>query len=322
MSVKDNDTAAAEMEHFQAYTSDEAVAPEEAEQDTGSAGAPEQETTSEQTASARDGENQGQEEGQDDGKETVTADDTGADAKPKKAGRYQKRIDRLTRKATEAGLRAEEAERRLQEQGQADGQPAADSQGEPDPSAFDSYDDYLTAFSEWRAQQKGGKAADTSRKPEKGNQAADDADQKDTNREFTDALEDVQEAFTESRAQYDDFDDVVGAKDLMITQDMVVAMADTDDPGAIAYHLGQDKAETARIAGLSGRAQAKEIGKLEATLAKKPESRQPGKKTTQTPDPIAPVKGSDSAETPPEKMDFAEYEQTMNEREQKGGGFW
>jgi len=228
----------------------------------------------------------------------------------------------LTKRAAEAERRAQEAERKLQEaEGKKGGKAkpeTQDDEGEPDPSDFDSYDEYLDSLADWKADQKIGA------KGKKGDKAADDdssKDKGDQDAEFTEALEDVQDAFSETRKTLKDFDEVIGQEDLQITRDMVVAMADSDDPGAIAYHLGKNKQEAARIAKLSPIAQAKEIGKIEAKLAAKPQ--QPGKKTTSAPDPIDPVKGSDSTSKAPQDMDFAEYERTQNEKEQRGGrGFW
>ncbi len=245
---------------------------------------------------------------------TDTAANTGEEAPPVKAGRFQKRIDRLTKRAAEAERRAEEAERRLNEK--ADAKPADKATtAEPDPSSFDDYDDYLEALSAW--EDKGDKPEPPAQRDEVKDAPKDEA----VSQEFTEALEDVNEAFAETRKQHSDFDEVIAQPDLLITQEMVIAMAEADDPGAIAYHLGKNKAEATRIATLSPIAQAREIGKLEAKLSVTPAA--PSKKTTNAPDPIAPVKGSDSTQKALTDMDFNEYEQAANAREQKGGrGFW
>jgi hypothetical protein len=229
----------------------------------------------------------------------------------------------LTKRAAEAERRAQEAERKLQEaEGKKGGKAkpeAQDDEGEPDPSEFDSYDEYLDALADWKADQKIGAKGKKEDKAAADDDNGSNKDDQDT--EFTEALEDVQDAFSETRKTHKDFDEVIGQQDLQITRDMVIAMADSEDPGAIAYHLGKNKREAARIAKLSPIAQAKEIGKIEAKLAAKPQ--QPGKKTTSAPDPIDPVKGSDSTSKAPQDMDFAEYERTQNEKEQRGGrGFW
>lgn len=285
-----------------------------------------QKTQGEGSAKAQD-DGDGQQDGQDvsaeEGKDEAdkeAADNAGEVQKPKGKARnsYQKRIDRLTKRAKEA----EDELKRIRAQGK---QPEGDnakadtdtSTDEPDPSDFDSYDDYLDSLADWKAGQKKGKVAGDGKDKGTDDNAQDQDQEEDT--EYTEALEDVTEAFDESREKYDDFDEVVTAPDVQITKDMVKALADSDNPGDVAYYLGKHKDEASRIAGLSPLAQAREIGKLEAKVAN---MKPPGKKTTQAPDPIEPVRGSDSSSKSAADMDFSEYERTMNERERNGRGFW
>ena len=272
-----------------------------------------------------------QEEQDDDGEQDEEADekddkadnaeDAGAEQKPKKA-RFQKRIDRLTKRASEAERRAQEAERKLQEYNKGGkGEPKDETPvgEEPDPNDFDDYNEYLDALSDWKAGDKSDKRNDD----KKGDDKKGDKDkQPDVDPDFEEALTDVQEAFEETRSKHKDFDDVVGAKDLAITSDMVKAMADSDDPGEIAYYLGKHKEDARRIAGLSSFQQAKEIGKLEARLSAQP-NKQPSKKVTNAPDPIEPVGGNASSKKKDVRdMSFDEYEQTRNAQERSRGGFW
>lgn len=259
------------------------------------------------------------------------ADDAGAkDDKPKpKRQRFQKRIDRLTREKAEAERRAEEAERRLRDsqQGKGDKKPKGKQSGpsgeEPEPSDFDSYGDYLDALSEWKANDNDDaddKAGDDS---DKGKDDKDDKGKDDKpDPEFEEALAEVTESFADVKSRYKDFDEVIGQQDLSITADMVKAMAEADEPGEVAYYLGKNKQEATRIAGLSSIAQAREIGKLEAVIARG--NKQPSKKATGAPDPIDPVSGGGSSTTKDVKdMSFDEYDHYMSQQEKKrGGGFW
>ena len=95
-------------------------------------------------------------------------------------------------------------------------------------------------------------------------------------------------------------------------------MSDADNSGDIAYFLGKNTDEASRISKLSTIAQAKEIGKLEVKLTKKP---LPASKTTEAPKPIEPVGGSDATEKKPEDMSFKEYEADQNAKTRRGG-FW
>ena len=252
-----------------------------------------------------------QPEGQDDADNDPAADAGEEKAKGKSRGRFQKRIDRLTERAK----KAEQELQQLKGQGKNPDNASEANTDEPDPSSFDSYDDYLGSLADWKA----GKGKESDNAKNKG--AEEDAQSKDLDEdtEYTEALDDVNDAFEDSRKVYTDFDEVVTAKDVQITKDMVKALAETDDPGEVAYYLGKHKDEASRIAGMKPLAQAREIGKLEAKLANR---KPPGKKTTQAPDPIDPVRGSDSSSKSTNDMDFREYEQTMNERERNGRGFW
>lgn len=255
------------------------------------------------------------------------ATDTSEDGKPKRAGRLQKRIDRLTKGKADAERRAEEAERKLREAEARRETAKPKAEDEPDPADFEDYQEYLAKYNEWRGASPDvrdpKKDPEKPDKPDKPEKPADDDTAGNDDHELRDALEDVEDSFTDAREKFEDFDAVIGADDVQITRDMVIAMADADDPGAIAYHLGKNKAEAARIATLSPLAQAREIGKLEVKLQAKPEKPKP--KTTEAPDPIDPVGGSDG--TPAKKelgeMSFSEFEKERNAQEEKGkGSFW
>lgn len=247
--------------------------------------------------------------------EETSKEETNDDDAPKGKGRFQKRIDRLTKRVSEAERRAEEAERKLKDTSNAKAN--EDEGGEPDPSDYTSYDEYLEELSNWKDDRK-----NAAKKPEDKEPADDNANSTEAeDTELAEAIEDAQDAFDRARKIHADFDEVISQKDLKITRFMAIAMADSDEAGAIAYHLGKNPDEAERISKLSTLAQAKEIGKLEvlAANAKKP----PTKRTTSAPDPIEPIKGGDTTRKGMADMDFAEYERTRNEKERKSGrGFW
>lgn len=254
--------------------------------------------------------------------EPEPADDAGAE--PVKKNRFQKRIDRLTKRAAEAERRAEAAEKKLTAQGKPPESEAVAGTEEPEPDDFEDYNDYLDALTDYKAELKFAEKMKKAKPEEpKGDTEAADEPEVERDIELEDATDYLFDAFADYRAKHDDFDDVVQAADLKITRDMVVAMADTDDPAGIAYHLGKNKDEAARIAKLTPLAQAREIGKLEVLLTQpKPEIKPTPKKQTKAPEPIDPLKGGDASTKAPHEMDFAEYEQAMNEREYGRKGFW
>lgn len=300
-----------ETEGFEVFTT-EAVDHDEAEQEQSSE-ADDQETQGEESAKAQ--QYMDEEQDTDDNTEDAdNADDAGAEDKPKKIGRFQKRIDRLTKRASEAERRAAEAEARLREL-EGKGDSYTDPDDEPDPGDYESYSDYLDALADWKSAQKGKTADDKSQgKAKEKNQEQEP----ESDPEFDDAIAEVTEAFDETRSKYKDFDEVISQQDLTITKDMVKALAETDDPGEVAYYLGKHKDEATRIAALPPLAQAKEIGKLEARLQQKP-----GKKLPSAPDPISPVKGGDSKrKTVYEADSFREFERLRNEQDAKRGSGW
>jgi hypothetical protein len=87
------------------------------------------------------------------------------------------------------------------------------------------------------------------------------------------------------RAKYDDFDQVAYNTNLPVTEYMAQAIQASDIGPDVIYWLGLNPKESGRIAQLPPILQAKEIGKLEATLTSNP----PVKKTSTAPAPIAPV---------------------------------
>jgi hypothetical protein len=87
------------------------------------------------------------------------------------------------------------------------------------------------------------------------------------------------------RDKYDDYDQVARNPNVPITEVMAEAIYESDVGPEVAYYLGSNVKEAARISRLSPFMQAKEIGKIEARLASDP----PVKKTSNAPAPISPV---------------------------------
>lgn len=99
----------------------------------------------------------------------------------------------------------------------------------------------------------------------------------------------IMEAYADSeekvRDKYDDYDQVARNPNVPITEVMAEAIYASEVGPEVAYYLGTNIKEAARISRLSPFLQAKEIGKIEAKLASDP----PVKKTSNAPAPISPV---------------------------------
>ena len=107
---------------------------------------------------------------------------------------------------------------------------------------------------------------------------------------------------TLARERFADYDAVTRNPSVPITASMAEIIRDSEVGPDLAYHLGRNQAEAAKIAALPAVRQAVELGKLEARLtAPKPLPKQP-------PAPVEPVGGSASGgSSDPAKMSMAEY---------------
>lgn len=104
------------------------------------------------------------------------------------------------------------------------------------------------------------------------------------------------------RERYADYDIVAKNPSLPVTSEMAEVILESEAGPELAYHLGKNPAEAARIARLNPRLQAAELGKLEARLtAPKPVAKQP-------PQPVQPVNGiAAGGARDPDKMSMSEY---------------
>lgn len=106
----------------------------------------------------------------------------------------------------------------------------------------------------------------------------------------------------EAASRYSDYEAVAHNPDLRISPAMATAIQLSDKGPDVAYYLGKNPAEAARIAGLNPIAQAAAIGRLEAkflTVVKK--------KTTSAPEPVRAVGNKGVVAKAPEKMSTEEY---------------
>ena len=99
----------------------------------------------------------------------------------------------------------------------------------------------------------------------------------------------IEEAYAdreeEARGKYDDFEQVAYNQNLPITDVMAETIKASDLGPDLAYWLGSNPKEAARISRLSPLMQAREIGKIEARISAEPVQ----KKTSSAPEPIRPV---------------------------------
>lgn len=269
---------------------------DETSKDTGAQSSAQADTTEDAAVSEQDS-------ADDAGAETDEEGDGEQPARDSK-GRFQKRVDRLTREREEA--KREAAYWRGLAEGKA---PGGAKQAEPEKSQakaapkvedFEDYADYLEARIEFNRQKRDAEAESA--------KAASYAAREQA------ALTRKWEAAQDSaRERFADFDEVVKNPNLPITTSMAKAILQTDAAAEIAYHLGTHPEEAAKIAALSPVAQAIAIGRLEATVSK-PAPR----KVTNAPKPPPTLKGGAVPTKDPSKMSMEEYAAWRDAEESAG----
>lgn len=201
----------------------------------------------------------------------------------------QKRIDRLTRERYRLQGELEAMRRQVQPEAK----PTQAAEGAPTPEQFGSYESYLEAKAEWKAEQK--VAEVLGRQAESAKQKSAQAESANLQRAWESKVDAALEI-------YDDFEEVALAPDVPISGPMMEAILRTDKGADVAYYLGKNRAEAEKIARMDPFSQAVAIGRIEATLA-----RPAPKKATAAPPPISPVGARASVSKDPDKMSTNEW---------------
>ena len=131
----------------------------------------------------------------------------------------------------------------------------------PPPDQFDSVETYAKAYAEQMLRER---------------------EAQKQRSEYVEAYHDREE---DARGKYDDFEQVAYNPNLRITTVMAETIQTSDVGPDVAYYLGSNPKEADRISRMPPILQAKEIGRIEATLVSNP----PVKKSSSAPTPISPV---------------------------------
>lgn len=207
---------------------------------------------------------------------------------------YKKRFDELTWQREEERRRAdrlEEALRSVVEQKQPQPKPEEFTPTRPKPSKeeFDYDDDkYVDALTDWKIEQVEAKRHAEHRRIQ------DQQKQGQAAQAFESARVKTVEA---GKAKHADFEQVVYAlPPTILTQDLAVAIFETDAPEDVAYYLGKNPAEAAKVAALPPYKKAIALGRIEAKLST------PERKTTTAPPPPNPVGGRETGKIDPDRL--------------------
>jgi hypothetical protein len=205
----------------------------------------------------------------------------------------QKRIDKAIAKQRDAERRAAEAERRLAEiQGsrpaiEKTAESAAAPLEEPQASAFETYDAYVRALTRFELKNELKLEREAEKKAEQEKSAQAEARK-------------AQDAWDERRAKvsekYTDWEDVVGAAAIPVSQALHDALLTSEHGPEIAYQLAKDPAEAKRLNTLSPLEQIRTVGRLEAKFEASPEPERP--KVSKAPKPPTPITGGVKSSAP------------------------
>lgn len=213
------------------------------------------------------------------------------DQTPKKENAVQKRIDQITKEKHEA--RAEAEYWRKVATGeitppQQQPAPAPHPEGKPQVEQFESYEDFVEALTDWKAEQREAKRAQETR-------AKTIAEQTITRMEA-------------ARATHEDFDNVVSnLNGIMVPPVTIESIQESEQSAEIFYYLGKNVAEAKKLQGMSISAQLREIGRIEEKLSAKPAEKEV-KRISSAPVPLNPVNSSANV-TPKDNDSIADDEE-------------
>lgn len=206
-------------------------------------------------------------------------------------GRFQKkegvqpRIDELTRARREA---EREAAYWKQVANSGKAQPSAEAAPkEPTPDQFDDYGDYVKALVKYNTAQT----------------LAQQQAENSTRKAAETRVQTFTERLNEARTRIADFDDVVGASDVPLAPHVGEILQESDKGADLAYHFAKNPDVLQRLNGMTERAAAIEIGRIEASLTKPaaaaaPAQAAPAKKITNAPTPANTSSGAGRSTTP------------------------
>lgn len=192
----------------------------------------------------------------------------------------EKRLNRERRK-----LEKFERQREVEDAVRADRErrtppPATDAA--PKREDFETLEDYLEAKADYKVEQKLAEADEKREEKER---------EREAQRSAADRRRTWDERASKAAEKYEDFDEVVRARDLQITPPMAEAIAESELGTEVAYYLGKNPEEAERISKLGPIAQIREIGRLEARFDKEPEK--PVSRAAKPVEPVGSGKGSD-----------------------------
>jgi hypothetical protein len=195
----------------------------------------------------------------------------------------QKRIDKLTQQRYEREARIRELEAQISE----NERKAQASQPDPDPSQFNTWEEYLDAKVEFEA----------------GKKVRDIEQQRTIQQKNAERFASFNDRADAIRQANPDYDAVLQSAAVNVSQAVMETILESDDGPAVAYHLAKNPTELYRLNAMSERQQVLELGRISARLSAKV----PERKVTQAPPPAPAVKATGSGSKSVSDMTDKEY---------------
>jgi hypothetical protein len=256
---------------------------------------------------------------------SATGDDEALDAsKPKKKSGTQRRIEKLVKQRAEVERERDMLREQLlknqnaKPEGQQPDAKAADPSQKPNSNNYDSYDDYVEALTEWKADQKLKAKDEEVKKETLQNQV----------KERVKTHNDRVDAYRKDHADFDkhltSFFEEQGTG-FAISGALQELITESDNGPALLHELVKSPEEFVRLNSLSAMSAAREIGRLESKLSSAPEKTENTKTKTITkaPPPARPLNASSAngkKSIYDDDVPFAEYERMRAEQEKRRRG--
>lgn len=212
------------------------------------------------------------------------ADDDGHESEPAKLPKgVQKRIDKLTQQRYEREARIRELEAKIAENERM----AQAEQPEPDPSQFETLEQYLDAKVEFEA----------------GKRVREIESQRTVQQKEAERMAGFNERAAAIRQANPDFDAVLQSAAVGVSDAVMETILESDDGPSLAYHLAKNPTELYRLNAMTERQQVLELGRISARLSAKV----PERKVTQAPPPAPAVKATGTGSKSVSDMTDKEY---------------
>ena len=205
-----------------------------------------------------------------------------AEEKPK-VDAVQRRIDKLTREKYQSRAEAEMLRRELESlrsRPEPQRQETRQQSGEPRLEQFQNFEDYIAARDSYLERKFEEKLTARERQEQEAKRQNDSAK----------ASENWNKKLADIRKEVPDYDDLIEAADIPVSQAMAQAITESDIGPRVALYLANHPEEAESMLNLSPSATLRAIGRIEAKI----EAEGSKKQISGAPKPIKPVSGSGS----------------------------